>query len=117
VLHGNHTYLLQNEDGQIQEAHSISAGLDYPGIGPEHSWLHDIKRVEYVAATDDEALEAFQLCTRTEGIIPALEPAHAIAHVAKIAPGLPKDTLILMNLCGRGDKDIFTVAEHLGVAL
>jgi tryptophan synthase beta chain len=117
VLHGNHTYLLQDADGQIQEAHSISAGLDYPGIGPEHSWLHEIKRVEYVAATDAEALEAFQLCTSSEGIIPALEPAHALAHVAKIAPDLPKDTIILMNLCGRGDKDIFTVAEHLGVAL
>jgi tryptophan synthase beta chain len=117
VLHGNHTYLLQDADGQIQEAHSISAGLDYPGIGPEHSWLHEIKRVEYVAATDSEALDAFQLCTRCEGIIPALEPAHALAHVTKIAPGLPADTLILMNLCGRGDKDIFTVAEQLGVSL
>jgi tryptophan synthase beta chain len=117
VLHGNHTYLLQDADGQIQEAHSISAGLDYPGIGPEHSWLHEIKRVEYVAATDDEALEAFQICTRSEGIIPALEPAHALAHVAKIAPSLPANCLILMNLCGRGDKDIFTVAEHLGVTL
>jgi len=117
VLHGNHTYLLQNADGQIEEAHSISAGLDYPGIGPEHSWLHEMKRVEYVAATDDEALAAFQLCTRTEGIIPALEPAHALAHVAKIAPGLDRDKIILMNLCGRGDKDIFTVAEHLGVTL
>jgi len=117
VLHGNRTYLLQNEDGQIQEAHSISAGLDYPGIGPEHSWLHEIGRVEYVAATDDEALEAFQLCTRTEGIIPALEPAHAIAHVAKIAPALGPDAVILMNMCGRGDKDIFTVAQHLGVQL
>jgi tryptophan synthase beta chain len=117
VLHGNRTYLLQNEDGQIEEAHSISAGLDYPGIGPEHSWLHDVGRVEYVAATDDEALAAFQLCTRTEGIIPALEPAHALAHVARIAPDMAKDKLILMNLCGRGDKDIFTVAEHLGVRL
>ena len=117
VLHGNRTYLLQNEDGQIIEAHSISAGLDYPGIGPEHAWLHEIGRVEYVAATDEEALAAFQLCTRTEGIIPALEPAHALAHVAKIAPTLPKDSIILMNLCGRGDKDIFTVAEHLGVKL
>ncbi len=117
VLHGNHTYLLQDADGQIQEAHSISAGLDYPGIGPEHAWLHDIKRVEYVAATDSEALEAFQLCTHCEGIIPALEPAHALAHVAKIAPSLPAETIILMNLCGRGDKDIFTVAEQLGVAL
>jgi tryptophan synthase beta chain len=117
VLHGNRTYLLQNDDGQIEEAHSISAGLDYPGIGPEHSWLHEIGRVEYVAATDDEALAAFQLCTRTEGIIPALEPAHALAHVAKIAPDMGKDDIILMNLCGRGDKDIFTVAERLGVHL
>jgi tryptophan synthase beta chain len=117
VLHGNRTYLLQDEDGQIQEAHSISAGLDYPGIGPEHSWLHEIERVEYVAATDAEALAAFQLCTRTEGIIPALEPAHALAHVAKIAPRMDKDRIILMNLCGRGDKDIFTVADALGVTL
>ena len=117
VLHGNRTYLLQDEDGQIQEAHSISAGLDYPGIGPEHSWLHEIKRVEYAAATDDEALDAFQLCTRTEGIIPALEPAHALAHVKKIAPTIGADKIILMNLCGRGDKDIFTVADHLGVKL
>jgi tryptophan synthase beta chain len=117
VLHGNLTYLLQDADGQIQEAHSISAGLDYPGIGPEHSWLHEIGRVEYVAATDDEAIDAFQLCTRTEGIIPALEPAHALAHVAKIAPTMAADQIILMNLCGRGDKDIFTVAEHLGVKL
>jgi tryptophan synthase beta chain len=117
VLHGNRTYLLQDEDGQIQEAHSISAGLDYPGIGPEHSWLHDIGRVEYVAATDEEALTAFQLCTRTEGIIPALEPAHALAHVTKLAPTMGKDQIIVMNLCGRGDKDIFTVAEHLGVTL
>ncbi len=117
VLHGNRTYLLQDEDGQIIEAHSISAGLDYPGIGPEHSWLHDIGRVEYVSATDREALDAFTLCTQTEGIIPALEPAHALAHVAKIAPGMDKDAIILMNLCGRGDKDIFTVAEHLGVRL
>jgi tryptophan synthase beta chain len=117
VLHGNRTYLLQNEDGQILEAHSISAGLDYPGIGPEHSWLHDIGRVEYVAATDKEALAAFQLCTRTEGIIPALEPSHALAHVTKIAPAMDKDKIILMNLCGRGDKDIFSVAKHLGVEL
>ena len=117
VLHGNRTYLLQDDDGQIQEAHSISAGLDYPGIGPEHSWLHEMDRVEYVAATDDEALAAFQLCTRTEGIIPALEPAHALAHVAKIAPAMAAEQIILMNLCGRGDKDIFTVAEHLGVKL
>jgi len=117
ILHGNRTYLLQDADGQIQEAHSISAGLDYPGIGPEHSWLHEIGRVEYVAATDAEALEAFQLCCRTEGIIPALEPAHAIAHVMKIAPAMGPDKVLLMNLCGRGDKDIFTVAQHLGVQL
>jgi tryptophan synthase beta chain len=117
VLHGNRTYLLQDDDGQIQEAHSISAGLDYPGIGPEHSWLHEIGRVEYAAATDAEALEAFQLCTRTEGIIPALEPAHALAHVTKLAPQMGPDQIIVMNMCGRGDKDIFTVAEHLGVSL
>ena len=117
VLHGNRTYLLQDEDGQIQEAHSISAGLDYPGIGPEHSWLHEIARVEYVAATDEEAMAAFQLCTRTEGIIPALEPAHALAHVMKIAPEMDPSAIILMNLCGRGDKDIFTVADRLGVTL
>ena len=117
MLHGNKTYLLQDEDGQITEAHSISAGLDYPGIGPEHSWLHEIGRVEYVSATDQEALDAFQLCTRTEGIIPALEPAHAIAHVAKLAPELGADKVVLMNMCGRGDKDIFTVAQHLGVKL
>ena len=117
VLHGNRTYLLQDDDGQIIEAHSISAGLDYPGIGPEHSWLHDIKRVEYVSATDNEALAAFQLCTQTEGIIPALEPAHALAYVTKLAPTMDKDQIILMNLCGRGDKDIFTVAAHLGVKL
>jgi tryptophan synthase beta chain len=117
ILHGNRTYLLQDADGQIIEAHSISAGLDYPGIGPEHSWLHEIGRVEYVAATDTEALAAFQLCTRTEGIIPALEPAHALAHVQKIAPSMAPDQIVLMNLCGRGDKDIFTVAQHLGVKL
>jgi tryptophan synthase beta chain len=117
VLHGNRTYLLQDEHGQILEAHSISAGLDYPGIGPEHAWLHEIGRVDYVSATDEEALDAFQRCSRLEGIIPALEPAHALAHVMKIAPALPKDTLIVMNMCGRGDKDIFTVARHLGVAL
>lgn len=114
VLHGNRTYLLQDEEGQITEAHSISAGLDYPGIGPEHSWLRDIGRVDYVSATDIEALQAFQLCCRQEGIIPALEPAHALAHVARIAPDLPKDHIILMNLCGRGDKDVFTVAAALG---
>ena len=113
VLHGNRTYMLQNEDGQITEAHSISAGLDYPGIGPEHSWLKDEGRIDYEPITDSEALEAFQLCSRLEGIIPALEPAHALAHVAKIAPTLPADHLIVMNMCGRGDKDIFTVAEAL----
>ncbi|MDH3476507.1 MAG: tryptophan synthase subunit beta [Rhodospirillales bacterium] len=117
VLHGNRTYLLQDDDGQILEAHSISAGLDYPGIGPEHSWLHDTGRVEYVAATDAEALEAFQLCSQQEGIIPALEPAHALAHVAKIAPELPRDHILVMNMCGRGDKDVFTVAKALGVEL
>ena len=117
VLHGNRTYLLQDEDGQIQEAHSISAGLDYPGIGPEHSWLNDLGRVEYVSVTDNEALDAFQACTRLEGIIPALEPSHAFAQVMKIAPTLPPDHIILMNLCGRGDKDIFTVAEKLGVSM
>ncbi len=117
VLHGNRTYLLQNEDGQITEAHSISAGLDYPGIGPEHSWLADQGRVQYVPVTDREALEAFQLCSKIEGIIPALEPAHALAHVMKIAPDLPKDHLIVMNMCGRGDKDVFSVAEALGVEL
>jgi tryptophan synthase beta chain len=103
-----------NDDGQIQDAHSISAGLDYPGIGPEHSWLHDIKRVQYISATDDEALEAFQTCCALEGIIPALEPAHALAKVMQIAPTKPQDHLMVMNLCGRGDKDIFTVAEYLG---
>ena len=117
VLHGNHTYLLQDEDGQILEAHSISAGLDYPGIGPEHSWLHDIKRVEYVGITDDEALDAFQRCTKLEGIIPALESSHAIAHVLKIAPDMAADQIILLNLSGRGDKDIFSVADHLGIKL
>ncbi|GJL85614.1 MAG: tryptophan synthase beta chain [Micavibrio sp.] len=117
VLHGMQSYFLQNEDGQIDEAHSISAGLDYPGIGPEHAWLFDEKRVDYVSVTDDEALEAFQLCTKLEGIIPALEPAHAFAHVMKIAPDLPKDHILVMNMCGRGDKDIFTVAEKLGVKI
>ena len=117
VLHGNRTYLLQNDDGQILDAHSISAGLDYPGIGPEHAWLHDLGRVAYVSATDREALDAFQLCARVEGIIPALEPAHALAHVAKIAGALAKDHLLVMNLCGRGDKDIFTVADALGTKL
>ena len=117
VLHGNRTYLLQDDDGQIVEAHSISAGLDYPGIGPEHAWLADMKRAEFVAVTDKEAMDAFQLCTKLEGIIPALEPSHALAHVAKIAGKLPKDHLLVMNLCGRGDKDIFAVAERLGVKL
>ncbi len=117
VLHGNKTYLLQDEDGQIAEAHSISAGLDYPGIGPEHAWLKDIGRVDYTAITDKEALDAFQLLCRTEGIIPALEPSHAIAAVAKAARSMPRDKVILANLCGRGDKDIFTVADALGVAI
>ena len=117
ILHGNKTYLLQDEDGQIDEAHSISAGLDYPGIGPEHSWLHEIGRVDYQSATDVEALEAFKLLCKIEGIIPALEPAHAIAAVMRIAPTMPKDKIIIVNLCGRGDKDIFTVAEALGVRL
>ena len=117
VLHGNRTYLLQDEDGQITEGHSISAGLDYPGIGPEHAWLKDSGRVEYTAVTDEEALEAFQLLCRTEGIIPALEPSHAIAAVEKRAKEMPKDSIILANLCGRGDKDIFTVAERLGVEI
>jgi tryptophan synthase beta chain len=117
ILHGNKTYLLQDEDGQIAEAHSISAGLDYPGIGPEHSWLHDMKRVEYVSATDQEALDAFKLLAKLEGILPALEPAHALAEVIKRAPNLPKDHLLVMNLCGRGDKDVFTVAAALGIKL
>ena len=117
VLHGSRSYFLQDEDGQIRDAHSISAGLDYPGIGPEHAWLHELSRVQYVSITDREALEAFQLASRMEGIIPALEPAHALAYVAKIAPTLPRDHLIVMNMCGRGDKDIFAVADHLGVKL
>ena len=117
VLHGNRTYLLQDEDGQILEGHSISAGLDYPGVGPEHAWLRDSGRVTYVPATDREALDAFQLCTRIEGIIPALEPAHALAHVTKLAPTMGKDQIIVMNLCGRGDKDVFTVAKHLGMEI
>ena len=117
VLHGNRTYLLQDKEGQITEAHSISAGLDYPGIGPEHSWLKELGRIEYVSATDDEALEAFQLLCKLEGIIPALEPAHALAHVTKLAPTLPKDNLLVMNLCGRGDKDVFAVAERLGMKI
>ncbi|MXP24873.1 tryptophan synthase subunit beta [Altererythrobacter indicus] len=117
ILHGNKTYLLQDEDGQIAEAHSISAGLDYPGIGPEHSWLKESGRVDYTSITDDEALDAFQLLCRTEGIIPALEPSHAIAEVAKRAKEMDRDQIILANLCGRGDKDIFTVAEALGAKI
>ncbi|MBN67247.1 MAG: tryptophan synthase subunit beta [Rickettsiales bacterium] len=117
VLHGNRTYLLQDAHGQIEEAHSISAGLDYPGIGPEHAFLKDNARVEYVSVTDTEALEAFKLCAKLEGIIPALEPSHALAHVLKVAPELPNDHVLVMNMCGRGDKDIFTVAEALGVSL
>ncbi|MFA9475712.1 MAG: tryptophan synthase subunit beta [Filomicrobium sp.] len=115
VLHGNRTYLLQDGDGQILEGHSISAGLDYPGVGPEHSWLKQTGRVNYVPITDKEALEAFQLCAKLEGIIPALEPAHALAHVLKLAPTLPEDNLLVMNMCGRGDKDVFAVAKHLGM--
>jgi tryptophan synthase beta chain len=115
VLHGNRTYLLQTADGQIVDAHSISAGLDYPGIGPEHAWLHDRKRVEYVAITDQAALAAFQLCTRLEGIIPALESAHALGHAAELAPRLPKDNLLVVNLSGRGDKDIDSVAKAIGI--
>jgi len=117
ILHGNRTYLLQDDDGQIAEAHSISAGLDYPGIGPEHAWLKEIGRVDYTSATDEEALDAFQLLCRTEGIIPALEPSHAIAAVAKKAREMDENQIILCNLCGRGDKDIFTVAEALGVTI
>ena len=117
VLHGNRTYLLQDSDGQILEGHSISAGLDYPGIGPEHSWLKEIGRANYVPITDDEAMEAFQLLTRIEGIIPALEPAHALAQVMKLAPKMRKDQILVMNLCGRGDKDVFTVGKMLGFDL
>ena len=114
VLHGNRTYLLMDDDGQIKDAHSISAGLDYPGIGPEHAWLHDMNRIQFLSATDDEALKAFQLLSTLEGIIPALEPAHAIAKVIELAPKKPKDHLMVINLSGRGDKDVYTVAEHLG---
>jgi len=114
VLHGNRTYLLMDADGQIKDAHSISAGLDYPGVGPEHSFLHDVKRVTYEPITDSEALEAFQTCSKLEGIIPALESAHALALAEKLAPTLPSDHLMVINVSGRGDKDIFTVAEHLG---
>ena len=117
VLHGNRTYLLQDEGGQIKDAHSISAGLDYPGIGPEHAWLHFQGRVNYVSATDVEALDAFQLCSKLEGILPALEPSHALAFVIRTAPKLPSDHLMVMNLCGRGDKDVFTVADALGAKL
>ena len=117
VLHGNRTYLLQDAEGQILEGYSISAGLDYPGIGPEHSWLKEQGRAEYVSATDDEALGAFQLLCQTEGIIPALEPCHALGYVTKLAPTLPKDHLMVVNLSGRGDKDIFTVAKHMGVEI
>ena len=117
VLHGNRTYLLHDEDGQIIEAHSISAGLDYPGVGPEHSFLKDMKRVNYVGIKDTEALEAFKFCAKLEGILPALEPSHALAYVMKIAPKLDKEKIIVMNLCGRGDKDVFTVADALGVKL
>ncbi|MES1200769.1 MAG: tryptophan synthase subunit beta [Pseudomonadota bacterium] len=117
VLHGNRTYLLQDEDGQIIEGHSISAGLDYPGVGPEHSYLADIGRAQYLTATDEEALEAFQLCARLEGILPALEPSHALARVGDIAKMIGKDGLVLMNLCGRGDKDVFTIADALGAKL
>jgi tryptophan synthase beta chain len=117
VLHGNRTYLLMNEDGQINEAHSISAGLDYPGIGPEHAWLNDIGRVTFLSATDEEALSAFQLCCKLEGIIPALEPAHALARVIDLAPKKPKDHLMVLNLSGRGDKDLASVAEHLGSSI
>jgi tryptophan synthase beta chain len=117
ILHGMQSYFLQDAEGQITEAHSISAGLDYPGIGPEHAWLSDQKRIEYVSITDDEAMKAFQLLAKLEGIIPALEPAHAFAQVIKIAPTLPADHLLVMNLCGRGDKDIFTAAERLNIDL
>jgi tryptophan synthase beta chain len=117
VLHGNRTYLLQTTDGQIKDGHSIAAGLDYPGVGPEHAWLRDNGRVEYVSVTDGEAMDAFQLCAQIEGIIPALEPAHALAHVGKIAGRLGKETVLVMNMCGRGDKDVFTAAEYLGIEL
>lgn len=117
ILHGNKTYLLQNDDGQIIDAHSISAGLDYPGIGPEHAFLRDTGRAEYLTCTDADALQAFQLCTRLEGIIPALEPSHALARVGQIAQDIGRDGLIILNLCGRGDKDVFSVAAHLGIDL
>lgn len=117
ILHGNRTYLLQDDDGQIIDAHSISAGLDYPGIGPEHAFLRDSGRAEYLTCTDQEALAAFQLCTKLEGIIPALEPAHALARIGEVAQDMGRDKIIIMNLCGRGDKDIFSVAEHLGIEI
>ncbi len=117
VLHGNRTYLLQDADGQIREGHSIAAGLDYPGVGPEHSWLRDTGRVTYASATDAEALKAFELCSRIEGIIPALEPAHALAYVMRTAGDLPRDHVLIMNMCGRGDKDVFTAAAELGIEL
>jgi len=117
VLHGNRTYLLQDRDGQIVDTHSVSAGLDYPGIGPEHAWLHDMQRIEYVAVRDEEALDAFHLLARLEGIIPALEAAHAIAEAGKRAPGLPPDHLLIVNLSGRGDKDIYSVAKRRGIDL
>ena len=115
VLHGSKSYILQDKDGQIMEPHSISAGLDYPGIGPEHAWLKDNKRVKYVSVTDNEALDAFQFCTKVEGIIPALEPSHALAYLIKKAPKMSKKNIIIMNMCGRGDKDIFTVAKKLKI--
>jgi tryptophan synthase beta chain len=114
VLHGNKTYLLQDREGQITEAHSISAGLDYPGIGPEHAFLHDVGRATYLSATDDEAIEAFQLLARLEGIIPALESAHALARLADVTRDVGKGGIVVVNLSGRGDKDLATVAEHLG---
>src|SRR6185436_17407894 len=113
VLHGNRTYLLMDDDGQIKDAHSISAGLDYPGIGPEHAWLHDMKRAQFLSATDDEAVRALQLCSQLEGIIPALEPAHTLARVMDLAPKKPKDHLMVVNLSGRGDKDLDSVAQYL----
>ena len=117
VLHGARSYLLQDDDGQVIEPHSISAGLDYPGIGPEHSWLKDVGRIEVTSATDQDALDAFALCSKLEGILPALEPCHALAQVQRSAPKMDKEDIIIMNLCGRGDKDIYTVASHMGVRL
>lgn len=117
VLHGNRTFVMQNEDGQVQETHSISAGLDYPGVGPEHAWLHEIGRVSYESINDAQALQAFHDCCRFEGIIPALESSHALAYAAQLAPTLPADRIILVNLSGRGDKDMHTVAEFSGIEL